>query len=130
VCPSDCGVDDMLPTERCNTTTCEVECPADCNAACGGFETCNQGSCTCECVENATCGPGFVFDADACGCVCDTDALACDALHTADPDSCTCECNPTCEDTTCQALAPEGLTGSCPTVWPGTCECVVFNPGG
>lgn len=121
-CPADCG-GDLSPTERCNFTTCEGECAPDCNAACTGFETCNSDSCECECVENATCAPGFVFDADACGCVCDVGALACPATHEADLDSCTCSCGTDDNGTVdCNGCA----TGSVCSA--STCQCV--NAGG
>jgi len=90
-CPADCG-GGLEPTELCLTASCTVQCAPDCNATCGGFTTCNTDTCACECVEQATCAAGFVFSPDACGCVCDTDALACPSTHEADVDSCTCAC--------------------------------------
>jgi hypothetical protein len=111
-CADDCG---GLPSEnhRCDTTTCQAECAPDCNANCDGFTECNTTTCACECRESATCAPGFVFDAAACGCVCDAAALACPATHTADLDSCSCDCADNCG----------GTCGAGTVCDVGTCTC-------
>ena len=121
-CPADCGTD-LAPGQQCNRATCEVECAPDCNGACGGYETCNTGTCACECLENATCAAGFVFDAQACGCVCDAAALACPATHEADLDSCSCRCITDDQGVpTCGGSCTGGQF--CDT---GSCACIDFG---
>jgi len=68
----------------------------DCNGSCGAFEACSAATCTCECVQSATCGPGLRFDPDACRCVCDTATLDCAKGRVADADRCACVCQPDC----------------------------------
>ncbi|OGQ09917.1 MAG: hypothetical protein A2138_19660, partial [Deltaproteobacteria bacterium RBG_16_71_12] len=74
-CAADCGDPTMSATERCNQTTCQVECASDCNATCSGYTECNSDPaiCACECVESATCAPGYTFNPDeaVCDCACD-----------------------------------------------------------
>jgi hypothetical protein len=88
VCPDDCGVGDLQPTERCNATTCTVECAPGCGG-CGFGEVCDAGSCACVCVQNATCAPGFSWDTGTCACAVD---VVCPPTHVLDPATGRCLC--------------------------------------
>lgn len=96
-CPGDCGGGGE-PGQVCNTdrSVCDWECAPDCGGACGSFKTCDTATCSCSCVESATCAPGFKFDTEACGCVCDTEALGCGSTYNVDPATCSCACKPDC----------------------------------
>ncbi|WNG14319.1 adventurous gliding motility lipoprotein CglD [Cystobacter fuscus] len=96
-CPADCGGGGK-PGQVCNTNrdVCSWSCGAECAGACGSFETCNPSTCACACVQQATCSPGFRFDAAACGCVCDTGALNCGPNYQADANACACICKDNC----------------------------------
>ncbi|XXF79059.1 adventurous gliding motility lipoprotein CglD [Myxococcaceae bacterium GXIMD 01537] len=96
-CPADCGGGGK-PEEVCNTDPkeCKWECGPDCNGACGSFKTCNTGTCSCSCVQSASCAPGFKFDPNACGCVCDAQALGCGSTYNVDLNTCSCVCKPDC----------------------------------
>ncbi|GMU04697.1 adventurous gliding motility lipoprotein CglD [Corallococcus caeni] len=96
-CPADCG-GSAPPGQVCNTdrAVCDFTCAQDCGGTCGTFETCNTASCSCSCVQSATCAAGYKFDANACGCVCDTGALNCGTGFGADPGLCACVCKPDC----------------------------------
>ncbi|MBJ6761414.1 VWA domain-containing protein [Myxococcaceae bacterium JPH2] len=96
-CPADCGTTGS-PGQVCNTDrdVCKYSCAPDCGGACGTFETCNSATCACTCVQTASCAAGFKFDANACGCVCDTGALNCGAHYQADANACACVCKPQC----------------------------------
>ncbi|NOK16610.1 adventurous gliding motility lipoprotein CglD [Corallococcus carmarthensis] len=96
-CPADCG--GTAPAGQvCNTDrdVCDFSCAPDCGGTCGTFETCNTNSCSCSCVQSASCAAGYKFDNNACGCVCDTAALNCGTSFGADPGLCACVCKPDC----------------------------------
>lgn len=116
-CASDCGDPAISSTERCNATTCTVECAPDCNATCGGYSECNSDPavCACECAESASCAPGYAFNPDeaVCDCVCDAAALSCPATHTANLTDCRCECAPNCGDTCGAGYVCQESTCSC-----------------
>ncbi len=96
-CPSDCGGGGS-PGQVCNTdpAVCAFTCASDCGGTCGTYETCNTATCSCTCVQTASCAAGYRFDANACGCVCDTAALNCGGRYQADPNACACVCKPDC----------------------------------
>lgn len=115
-CPADCGGGGE-PGQVCNTDreVCAWECAPDCGGACGAFKTCDMGSCSCSCVQSATCAPGFKFDSSVCGCVCDTEALGCGSAYNTDPATCSCICksdcggcpaNYTCNTSYCACIPP------------------------
>ncbi|MBX5482859.1 MAG: VWA domain-containing protein [Myxococcaceae bacterium] len=107
-CPADCG-GNPPPGMVCNPNkqVCDFVCTPDCGGTCSGYQTCDQGTCSCVCVQNATCAPGFTFvnDGTRCGCFCDTAALGCGPTYEADADACACVCKPDCggceENKTC-----------------------------
>ena len=96
-CPSDCGGGGAAG-QVCNTSkdVCAFGCASDCGGTCGSFQACNTTTCSCQCVASATCAPGFKFDPNACGCVCDTAALNCGAAYQADANACACVCKTNC----------------------------------
>jgi hypothetical protein len=96
-CPADCGGGGS-PGQVCNTdpAVCAFTCASDCGGTCGTYETCNTATCACTCVQTASCAAGYRFDANACGCVCDTAALNCGGTYQADPNACACVCKPDC----------------------------------
>ncbi|MBZ4415344.1 adventurous gliding motility lipoprotein CglD [Myxococcus sp. RHSTA-1-4] len=112
-CPADCGGGGS-PGQVCNTdpAVCAFTCTADCGGTCGTYETCNQAACACTCVQSATCAAGYTFDANACGCVCDTAALNCGSRYQPDANACACVCKPDC-----------GGCGLRETCNPSTCAC-------
>jgi hypothetical protein len=99
-CPMDCGVSPAPPGKICNTNpqVCAFICTADCGGACSAYQQCDQATCTCQCLQSATCAPGFTFvnSGGVCGCQCDTAALNCGPNAAADPNSCACVCKPDC----------------------------------
>ncbi len=119
-CPEGCGGGTAPPGKVCNPNrnVCDFVC-TDCNGTCTGYQTCDTASCGCQCVQNATCAPGFKFQngGGICGCVCDTAALNCGSEHTADANTCSCVCKPDCggcgPGTTCNfnACACVGVIG-------------------
>jgi len=104
-CPPDCG-GTAPPGKICNTNpqVCDFICTPDCGGTCTGYQTCDTNTCGCQCVQNATCAPGFKFvnTGGQCGCFCDTAALGCGPTYTADPNSCSCVCSPNCNGTCTQ----------------------------
>ncbi|NMO16635.1 VWA domain-containing protein [Pyxidicoccus fallax] len=112
-CPADCGGGGS-PGQVCNTdpAVCDFTCAADCGGTCGTYETCSQATCSCSCVQTASCAAGFKFDANACGCVCDTAALNCLPEYQPDANACACVCKPDC-----------GGCGPRTTCNPNTCVC-------
>jgi hypothetical protein len=99
-CPADCGGGGS-PGQVCNTNkdVCAFTCASDCGGTCGSFQTCDMSTCSCQCVQSATCAPGFKFDPAACGCVCDTAALSCGAAYQPDANACACVCKDNCGGT-------------------------------
>ncbi len=118
-CPSTCGqaTAPVLP-EFCNPSTCEVQCLPSCGG-CAVGEECNAAACACECVENATCGPGFAWDVSSCSCSCDT-GQACAATHVLNPDTCACECG---EDAGGAVNCNNACSGGTPICQPSLCVC-------
>lgn len=112
-CPADCG-GGGAPGQVCNTdpAVCAFTCTADCGGVCGTYESCNQAACACTCVQSATCAAGYTFDANACGCVCDTAALNCGSRYQPDANACACVCKADC-----------GGCGSREVCNPSTCLC-------
>jgi len=89
-----------------------VQCLPNCGG-CGTGETCNQAECACQCVENATCAPGFAWDSDACECACDT-GIQCGPTRVLNPDTCSCECGTNCNN---------ACGGATPLCQQSACEC-------
>ncbi len=82
------------------------EGPCDCSS-CPGIARCDLELCACVCEETVSCNSGFVWDAEACDCLCDVGALSCGDTREADPGLCACVCLPDCggceANFTCQA---------------------------
>lgn len=99
-CPADCGSTNPPPGRVCDTNklVCDFVCTSDCGGTCNAYQTCNTGTCGCECRQNATCPAGYRFEnaGSVCGCVCDTAALNCGSTHDADPNTCSCACKADC----------------------------------
>jgi hypothetical protein len=68
---------------------------SDCGL-CPGLATCDPVTCQCACTATLTCAVNFRWDATACDCVCDPDALNCPSTHQPQTDLCACECKPAC----------------------------------
>ncbi len=128
VCPDDCGGNDPNPEDPtitpqslmtratgkpyfCDPKTCEWTCATDCGG-CPTNNTCDTTTCTCSCEQTITCNPGYVFDEEACGCVCDVASLAAnvptgylvdEALcgYTCAPDCGGCQAGFTCNTSLC-----------------------------
>jgi hypothetical protein len=65
VCPSDCGTT-LGANQTCNTSSCLVECLADCGGCNVGFR-CDQTDCECKCDGCAgTAAPAFVCNESTC----------------------------------------------------------------
>jgi hypothetical protein len=112
-CPADCGSGDAVAApEFCNRATCEVQCLPACGG-CGVGEACNADACACECVESATCAPGFVWNTETCSCGCDT-TVDCGPTRVINPDTCACECGDNCND---------ACGGATPICQQSLCEC-------
>jgi hypothetical protein len=105
-CPASCdGSPQPSPRHRCDPLTCTWACDSACNGTCSSYQTCNTESCACECVQSASCPPGFRFSPTACDCICDTEALGCNLQrYDLDPLACTCTCKPDCGG--CAASSP------------------------
>ncbi|MSP61442.1 MAG: VWA domain-containing protein [Myxococcales bacterium] len=98
-CPPNCGgAPPMGKMCNANKYVCDFICIPDCNGLCNGFKACDPQSCGCQCVQNASCPPGFVFSNanGACGCVCDAAVLKCGVNYMVDANACKCACKPNC----------------------------------
>jgi hypothetical protein len=114
-CPTACGGGVPPPGKVCNPNkyVCDFVCTPDCAGACTGYQECNVSACACECVQSATCAPGYSFQGgNVCGCVCNTSALSCSQRYQPDASSCACVCKSDCGG------CPSGTT--CNT---STCTC-------
>ena len=105
--------------ERCNRRTCEVECLPGCGG-CGVGETCNQAECACQCSEDATCAPGFVWNTDTCSCGCDT-SINCGPTRELNPDTCSCDCGDANDDG--RVDCNNACTGATPLCQTSLCTC-------
>lgn len=96
-CPADCGRVGA-PGQVCDTdpAVCDYKCPADCGGTCGTYETCDTAECSCTCVENASCAPGYTFSTSVCGCACDASGLSCGERYQPDVNTCACACKADC----------------------------------
>jgi len=113
-CPADCG-GGGAPGQVCNTdrNVCAFTCASDCGGTCGSLQECNMNTCSCQCVQSASCAPGFKFSSAACACVCDTASLNCGDTYQPDANACACVCRDNCG-------------GSCPQTTQcnmSTCRC-------
>jgi hypothetical protein len=111
-CPADCGEAGLADTEFCNRATCEVQCLPGCGG-CGAGEACDEAACACQCVEDATCAPGFVWNTETCSCGCDT-TQECGPTRVLNVDTCSCECGANCND---------ACSGGTPLCQQSACEC-------
>ncbi|MBM4378986.1 MAG: VWA domain-containing protein, partial [Deltaproteobacteria bacterium] len=114
-CPTGCGGGTPPAGKVCNSNkyVCDFVCTPDCAGACSGYQQCDVSSCSCQCVQSATCAPGYSFQSGAtCGCVCDTASLSCAPAYRPDANACACVCKSDCGG------CPTGKT--CNT---STCTC-------
>ena len=113
-CPPNCGAPPP-PGKYCNQNrlVCDFICLPDCGGKCVGYQQCDANLCACACPQNASCAPGYKFDAMKCACTCDVGSLKCGATYDADSTSCRCVCKPACGG------CPQGMTCNA-----SKCECV------
>jgi hypothetical protein len=99
ICPGNCGGTCDGTGLACDMGSCGCVCPPDCGGCLADpkFNFCdNTGTCTCSCVQNLSCGAGFVWDQASCACKCDATALGCSGAYGADLTTCSCNCKADC----------------------------------